>query len=35
MCENAIEFLKKYMDHLLSRGEEKEAEIDTKYSYLR
>ena len=34
MCENAIEFLKKYMDHLLSRGEEKEAEIDTKYSYL-
>lgn len=22
------------MDHLLSRGEEKEAEIDTKYSYL-
>ena len=33
MCENAIEFLKKYMDHLLNKDEAKE-EIDTKYSYL-
>lgn len=34
MCENAIEFLKKYIDHLLNRDENKEEVLETKYSYL-
>lgn len=34
MCENAIEFLKKYMDHLLNRDDDKEEAVETKYSYL-
>ncbi len=34
MCENAVEFLKKYMDHLLNKDEDKEEVVETKYSYL-
>lgn len=38
MCENAIGFLEKYMDHILGRKEEKDLvkkELEEKYSYLK
>ncbi len=33
MCENAIEFLKKYVDNILGKDEEEE-KVESKYSYL-
>ena len=34
MCENATEFLKRYMDHLMGRDADEVEEIEDKYSYL-